>query len=120
MVSIKYSFVVELITLNVRYYIIDIFLVMQLISFLPLLYQDDRKDDNFWSILECLSYRYKFDLNLANRAFLDLAWELPIYKTFELVPVTDLGLMIAVIKGHVIVSQVKEYSVAGEDHKVRI
>ena len=51
---------------------------------------------------------------------MDLTWELPPFKTFELVPVTDLGLMIAVVKGHVIVSQVKQYSVAGEDHKVRL
>lgn len=83
-----------------------------------LLGDSDRQDESIWSILECLSYRYKFDLNLANRAFLDLTWELPPFKTFELVPVTDLGLMIAVVKGHVIVSQVKQYSVAGEDHKV--
>ena len=47
-------------------------------------------------------------------------WELPDFRSFELVPVTDLGLMIAVIKGHVIVSQVKQYSVTGEDHKVSI
>ena len=88
--------------------------------FLTFLYQDDGKKENVWNILECLSYRYRFDLNLANRAFLDLTLELPIFKTFELVPVTDLGLMIAVIKGHVIVSQVKQYSVAGEDNKVSI
>ena len=49
---------------------------------------------------------------------MDVAWELPPFKSFELVPVTDLGLMIAVIKGHVIVSKVKQYSVAGEDYKV--
>lgn len=85
-----------------------------------LLGDSDRQDENIWSILECLSYRYRFDLNLANRAFLDMTWELPPFKTFELVPVTDLGLMIAVVKGHVIVSQVKQYSVAGEDHKVRL
>ena len=41
------------------------------------------------------------------------------FNTFELVPVMDLGLMIAVVKGHVVVSQVKQYSVAGEDHKVK-
>ena len=58
-------------------------------------------------------------MNLSNRAFLDLTWELPIFNTFELVPVMDLGLMIAVVKGNVVVSQVKQYSVAGEDHKVR-
>ena len=79
---------------------------------------EDEGEETLWNILECLSYRYRFDLNLANRAFLDLTWELPEFKTFELVPVTDLGLMIAVIKGHIIVSQVKQYSVAGEDHKV--
>ena len=78
----------------------------------------DEDEDTLWNILECLSYRYKFNLNLSNRAFLDLTWELPDFRSFELVPVTDLGLMIAVIKGHVIVSQVKQYSVAGEDHKV--
>ena len=78
----------------------------------------DEGEETLWNILECLSYRYRFDLNLSNRAFLDLTWELPDFRSFELVPVTDLGLMIAVIKGHVIVSQVKQYSVAGEDHKV--
>ena len=34
--------------------------------------------------------------------------------------VTDLGLMIVVVSGHVIVSKVKQLSVAGEDHKVKI
>ena len=76
--------------------------------------------ETLWNILECINYRYKFDLNLANRAFLDITWELPIFRRFELVPVTDMGLMIAVVRGHIIVTKVKEYSVAGEDHKVRL
>lgn len=39
-----------------------------------------------------------FDLYLGNRGFLDFGWELPVYKRFELVPCSDLGLMICSVK----------------------
>ena len=45
--------------------------------------------------------------------------ELPDRRTFELVPgAPDLGLMICSVEGRVVVSQVKAYSIAGEDGKV--
>ena len=39
---------------------------------------------------------------------------------FELVPCKDLGLMVCSIEGHIIVTKVKPYSVAGEDDKVEV
>ena len=45
--------------------------------------------------------------------------ELPDRRTFELLPgASDLGLMICSVEGRVVVSKVKEYSIAGEDGKV--
>ena len=44
---------------------------------------------------------------------------MPDRRTFELVPgASDLGLMICSVEGRVVVSQVKAYSIAGEDGKV--
>ena len=61
-----------------------------------------------------------FDLHLANRSFLDTSWDLPVYRKYELVPCTDLGLMIANASGRIVVTKVKPYSVAGEDGKVGV
>ncbi len=62
--------------------------------------------------------RLHFDLQLSNLSFLAETWELPERITFELVPTTDLGLMICSVGGRIVVSKVKNYSIAGEDGKV--
>jgi hypothetical protein len=71
---------------------------------------------------------------------LDVTWELPDFKRIELVPCKDLGisifdyidcfrlkklnnmvllgLMIVPVGGFIVVTKVKDQSVAGEDHKV--
>ena len=59
-------------------------------------------------------------LDLENFAFMDSTWERPVYQSFDLVPCKDLGLMVCSVEGHIIVTKVKPYSVAGEDEKVEV
>jgi hypothetical protein len=73
-------------------------------------------NDSVMEILPSLE-RLHFDLHLPNLSFLSDSWDLPDRITFELVPSSDLGLMICSVEGRVIVSKVKHYSVAGEDGK---
>ncbi|XP_060570178.1 uncharacterized protein LOC132728549 isoform X2 [Ruditapes philippinarum] len=71
----------------------------------------------FLSLLHELQ-QVTFSLQLKNASFLDICWELPVYKQYELVPSEDLGLDIRTVKGYPIVTQVDPNSVAGEDDKV--
>lgn len=84
-------------------------------------YMDDaliRKNAAFLQLLHQMEERYKFRLDLENFAFLDTTWERPLYLAHQLVPCKDLGLMVCAVEGHIIVTKVKPYSVAGEDEKV--
>ena len=78
----------------------------------------DSKTETLLDIVISLTNQHNFQLNLMNRAFLDATWDLPTIRRYELVPVTDLGLMIGIVNGYIIVTKVKSLSVAGEDHKV--
>ena len=51
---------------------------------------------------------------------MDSTWERPVYQSFDLVPCKDLGLMVCSVEGHIFVTKVKPYSVAGEDEKVEV
>ncbi|KAH3871453.1 hypothetical protein DPMN_034655 [Dreissena polymorpha] len=62
----------------------------------------------------------EFKLQLKNSSFLDVTWELPVYKQYELVPSQDLGLDIRRVHGYPLVTQVDPNSVAGEDGKVLV
>ncbi|XP_052791262.1 uncharacterized protein LOC128225215 [Mya arenaria] len=62
----------------------------------------------------------EFKLQLKNSSFLDITWELPVYKQYELVPSDDLGLDIRTVKGYPLITQVDANSVAGEDNKVMV
>ena len=66
--------------------------------------------DTLLDILSSLTAEMDFQLNLKNRAFLDTTWEMPKIRRYELVPSTDLGLMIGIVNGQVIVTKVKRYS----------
>ncbi|KFD67735.1 hypothetical protein M514_07475 [Trichuris suis] len=59
-----------------------------------------------------------FRLVLKNSAFLDQQWNLPLYKTYELVPCNRIGLDIRFSKGYVIVMKVEPGSVADEDLRI--
>ena len=72
------------------------------------------------SLVVSLQERSKFELDLANKSFLDSSWDRPEVRRFELVPCKDLGLMICPVRGYVVVTKVKSYSVAGEDSKVSL
>eukprot|EP00095_Tigriopus_kingsejongensis_P003653 maker-scaffold11_size778918-snap-gene-0.13 protein:Tk03653 transcript:maker-scaffold11_size778918-snap-gene-0.13-mRNA-1 annotation:"hypothetical protein BRAFLDRAFT_120280" len=76
-------------------------------------------NESFMVILPDLDLLH-FDLHLANRSFLDDAWQLPIYRRFELVPCGDLGLMVCSVQGRIVVTKVKANSCAGEDGKIQM
>ncbi|CAN8030777.1 unnamed protein product, partial [Ixodes persulcatus] len=52
---------------------------------------------------------------LWNASFLDTTWQLGVYKAFEFVPCTDMGLSVRFASGHAVVTHVQEGSVAAED-----
>lgn len=60
----------------------------------------------------------QFQLQLKNASFLDITWEMPMYKQYELVPSDDLGFDLRTVQGYPIVTQIDPNSVAGEDNKV--
>lgn len=83
-------------------------------------YQEEslvRSSSNFTDLLSGMP---KFRLDLENMAFLDSTWERATFLQHQLVPCKDLGLMVCTIEGHIIVTRVKPYSVAGEDDKVEV
>ncbi len=79
-----------------------------------------RSSDKFCKTLADIQEATKFCLQLDNFAFLDTTWDRPTCSRHELVPCKDLGLMVCAIEGHIIVTKVKPYSVAGEDDKVEV
>jgi len=72
------------------------------------------------SLVGSIQERCRFELDLANKSFLDSSWDRPEVRRFELVPCKDLGLMICPVRGYIVVTKVKSYSVAGEDSKVSL
>ena len=46
----------------------------------------------------------EFQLNLENDHFLDISWEIPETKTFEVVPTTELGIKIVFEDGEKLLS----------------
>ncbi|KAL3877595.1 hypothetical protein ACJMK2_035291 [Sinanodonta woodiana] len=59
-----------------------------------------------------------FSLQLHNASFLDICWELPVYKEYELVPCNDLGINIQTCDGYPVVVSVEPNSVSAEDDKI--
>ncbi len=78
------------------------------------------RSSSFLAMITDRLLKLRFKLDLENAAFLDSTWERPVYLKHDLVPCKDLGLMICSIRGHIIVTKVKSYSVAGEDGKVEV
>lgn len=61
-----------------------------------------------------------FTFRLRNASFLDTTWQLGVYKAFEFVPCTDMGLSVGFASGHAVVTHVQEGSVAAEDDQVQV
>ncbi|CAN8002954.1 unnamed protein product [Ixodes hexagonus] len=61
-----------------------------------------------------------FSLRLRNASFLDTTWQMGVYKAFEFVPCTDMGLSVGFASGHAVVTHVQEGSVAAEDDQVQV
>lgn len=59
-----------------------------------------------------------FKLNPRNCAFLDETWLMPIHRSYEFVPCKDLGIIVELLEGRVIVEIVHKDSVAGEDDRI--
>ena len=51
-----------------------------------------------WSLLDSVSKRCRFELDLTNKSFLDETWDRPEVRRIELVPCKDLGLMICPVR----------------------
>ncbi|KAJ8319405.1 hypothetical protein KUTeg_004496 [Tegillarca granosa] len=69
------------------------------------------------SLLRELS-KVTFKLTFKNASFLDNTWELPVYKQYELVPCSDLGLHVQLCREYLVVTSVVPDSVADEDGKI--
>jgi len=61
---------------------------------------------------------FNFRLDLSNASFLDDSWQLPLRKTYEMVPCSDLGVILKYVMGRVMVAAVEPGSVGGEDKKI--
>ena len=65
-------------------------------------YHDDcllRSNETFTNYLGQIVEKFKFKLDLENFAFLDTNWERPIFRSHQLVPCKDLGLMVCAVEG---------------------
>ena len=65
-------------------------------------YHDDcllRSNETFTNYLIQIVEKFKFKLDLENFAFLDTNWERPIFRSHQLVPCKDLGLMVCAVEG---------------------
>ena len=65
-------------------------------------YHDDcllRSNETFTNYLSQIVEKFKFKLDLENFAFLDTNWERPIFRSHQLVPCKDLGLMVCAVEG---------------------
>jgi len=62
---------------------------------------------------------FQFHLDLTNASFLDVSWQLPLRKSYEMVPCVDLGVMLKYVMGRVMVAAVEPGSVGGEDKKIQ-
>lgn len=60
----------------------------------------------------------KFQLKTQNASFLDDTWILPVYKEYEFVPCTKLGIHVQHVDGHILTMKVDNGSVAEEDDKI--
>ncbi|KAI0210733.1 hypothetical protein LSAT2_004478 [Lamellibrachia satsuma] len=60
----------------------------------------------------------RFQLKTQNASFLDDTWILPVYKQYEFVPCTKLGIHVQHVDGHVLTMKVDEGSIAEEDEKI--
>ncbi|KAK2190244.1 hypothetical protein NP493_85g03000 [Ridgeia piscesae] len=60
----------------------------------------------------------KFQLKTQNASFLDDTWLLPIYKEYEFVPCTKLGIHVQHVDGHILTMKVDKGSIAEEDDKI--
>ena len=83
-------------------------------------YSDDSVLRSSALFKQLLAQLPSFQLDLDNFAFLDSTWERPVYEQLDLVPCKDLGLMVCSVEGHIFVTKVKPFSVAGEDDKVEV
>ncbi|ESP01431.1 hypothetical protein LOTGIDRAFT_230701 [Lottia gigantea] len=72
----------------------------------------------FISLLEQVK-TITFSLNLKNASYLDVTWDIPVYKDYEFVPCEALGIHFIEVEGHMIVLSVDKGSVAAEDGKVQ-
>jgi len=61
---------------------------------------------------------FTFQMDLHNASFLDDSWQLPLRKTYEMVPCFDLGVILKYVMGRVVVAAVEPGSVGGEDRKI--
>ncbi|XP_071106513.1 uncharacterized protein [Haliotis cracherodii] len=59
-----------------------------------------------------------FRLLLKNASFLDISWEMPVYREYEFVPCDVLGIHFQEVNSYLLVVDVEAEGVAGEDGKV--
>ncbi|XP_040068546.1 uncharacterized protein LOC8030090 isoform X3 [Ixodes scapularis] len=64
--------------------------------------------------------KVSFSFRLRNASFLDTTWQLGVYKAFEFVPCSDMGLSVRFASGHAVVTHVQEGSIAAEDDQVQV
>lgn len=64
--------------------------------------------------------KVSFNIVLRNASFLDVTWHLGMYRAYEFVPCTNLGLSVGFSGGHAVVTRVREGSVAAEDDQVEV
>lgn len=78
-------------------------------------------DEILLEILRSLLFQLteaNFQLNTKNACFLDMTWELPIFKEYELVPCKELGIRVEHIDGYSLVVHADTKGVGYEDRKI--